>query len=191
MTCIVGIVHNNRVYIGGDSAAVGGLSIVARNDRKVFVTGDFVMGFTSSFRMGQLLAFGFNPPKPRVGDDIMSYMVGDFIDAARARMKAGGFAKVVNGEDQGGTFLVGYKGRLFVVHGDFQVGESIHGYDAVGCGDDIALGALSASKGMAPRLRINQALKAAETHSAGVRAPFHIVDGAQADADPTRNRRRR
>lgn len=190
MTCIVGIVHNNKVFIGGDSAAVGHHSIVARNDRKVFTNGDFVMGFTSSFRMGQLLAFGFNPPKPRVGDDIMAYMVGDFIDAARARMKAGGFAKVTNGEEEGGTFLVGYKGRLFVVHGDFQVGESSHGFDAVGCGQDIALGSLYSSNGETPRLRITRALKAAETFSAGVRAPFHIVDGAAADVAPSSRKRK-
>lgn len=175
MTCIVGLVDHGKVYIGGDSAGVGGhYSLMVRQDRKVFCSGDFVMGFTSSFRMGQLLAFGFSPPKPRVGVDVMEYMVTDFIDAARARMKAGGYAKIVNGEESGGTFLVGYSARLFCVSDDFQVGESSRGYDACGCGDSIALGSMFSSVGGKPRDRVNQALRAAEAFSAGVRAPFFI-----------------
>lgn len=176
MTCIVGIVENGKVFIGGDSAGVESsrFSLVVRNDRKVFRNGDFVMGFTSSFRMGQLLAFGFNPPKPRTGADVMAYMVTDFIDAARQRMKEGGYAKVQNGEETGGAFLVGYAGRLFHIESDFQVGESTHGFDACGCGDMLALGALQATAGKSAEERINIALSAAETFSAGVRRPFFV-----------------
>lgn len=83
MTCIVGLVHGGQVFIGGDSAGVGGgYSLTVRSDRKVFKNQDFVMGFTSSFRMGQLLAFHMHPPSPREGVDLMTYMVTDFIDAA-------------------------------------------------------------------------------------------------------------
>lgn len=176
MTCIVGIVENGSVLIGGDSAGVaaGRLSLVVRTDRKVFRSGDFVMGFTSSFRMGQLLAYGFNPPKPRVGVDVMHYMVTDFIDAARARMKEGGYATVQNQSEAGGTFLVGYGGRLFHIADDFQVGESTHGFDACGCGDLIALGSLHTSAGRPGEERIRAALSAAESFSAGVRSPFFV-----------------
>lgn len=178
MTCIVGLIDKGKVYIGGDSAAVWGTSfaIVARNDRKVFRNGDFVMGFTSSFRMGQLLAFNFNPPKPRQGVDIFAYMVTDFIDAARQRMKDGGFTRVKdNWSEEGGTFLVGYAGRLFQIGSDFQVGESTHGFDAVGCGDHLALGSLFSTPKMDdPTARVIEALQAAQTFSAGVREPFHV-----------------
>lgn len=178
MTCIVGIVQDKKVYVGGDSAAVwsGSLGIVARHDRKVFRNGDFVMGFTSSFRMGQILAFNFNPPKPRAGTDIFAYMVTDFIDAARSQLKAGGYARVKDGHaEEGGTFLVGYQGKLFQIADDFQVQESIHGFDACGCGDHIALGSLFSTKHIKdPKKRLNEALLAAETFSAGVRSPFFI-----------------
>lgn len=175
MTCIVGLVRNDSVYIGGDSAGVdgGNLSITIRSDRKVFRNGDFVMGFTSSFRMGQLLAFNFNPPNPRVGVDIMAYMVTDFIDAARATMKGGGFARVDNGVDNGGEFLVGYAGRLFHIYSDFQVGESSLGFDACGCGEPLALGSLRSTRDWEdPQDRLFEALETAEMFSAGVRAPF-------------------
>jgi hypothetical protein len=176
MTCIAGVVHKGGVYIGGDSASVdGGLGLITRTDRKVFRNGDFVMGFSTSFRMGQLLAFNFNPPKPRVGVDIMAYMVTDFIDAARARMKEGGYARVKESVEEGGTFLVGYRGRLFHVADDFQVGESSHGFDACGCGAEIALGSLYSNRRLEnPVKRLTEALTAAEAFSAGVRGPFHI-----------------
>lgn len=181
MTCIVGIVHEGRVYLGGDSAGSDShFNLVVRADKKVFRSGDFVMGFTSSFRMGQLLAFNFNPPKPRTGVDTMAYMVTDFIDAARARMKEGGYATVDRQVDKGGTFLCGYQGRLFKIEDDFQVGESVHGFDACGCGEQIAVGSLYSTREWAdPAKRLQAALEAAESFSAGVRGPFNFESGAE------------
>lgn len=178
MTCIVGVVGKRSVVIGGDSAGVAGYSLTVRNDRKVFRNGDFVMGFTTSFRMGQLLAFNFSPPKPRQGTDIFAYMVTDFVDAARDCMKRGGFARTKDStSEEGGTFLVGYKGRLFRIDSDFQVGESVHGFDACGCGQEIAVGALYSSRPIADaRKRVIDALGAAEAFSAGVRAPFFVEE---------------
>jgi hypothetical protein len=174
VTCIVGLIADGRVHIGGDSAGVDGrYSLVVRSDRKVFRNGDFVMGFTSSFRMGQLLAFDFNPPKPRIGTDIMAYMVTDFIDAARAQMKKGGYARTENAVESGGTFLVGYAGRLFHVSDDFQVGESVHGFDACGSGDHLALGSLRSTRDWTdPHARLREALETAEAFNAAVRGPF-------------------
>lgn len=177
MTCIVGMISNGRVFIGGDSAAMGGgYGLVVRNDRKVFKNGDFVMGFTTSFRMGQLLAHSFNPPKPRRDVDIFAYMVTDFVDSARQTMKNGGFARVKDSHsEEGGVFLVGYAGRLFMIDTDFQVGESVHGFDAVGCGQELALGSLHSTAFITdPEARIREALRVAEACCAGVRSPFFI-----------------
>lgn len=175
MTCIVGIVDGKDVYIGGDSAGVAGLSLTVRADRKVFRNGDFLFGFTSSFRMGQLLAHSFTPPKRYSDDDVDKYMVTTFIDGVRACLKTGGFAEKSNEAEQGGTFLVGYQGRLFKIESDYQVGFTDDGYDACGCGEQIALGNLFATKPfMKPIDRVMMALAAAEQHSAGVRGPFHV-----------------
>jgi len=76
MTCIVGIQHDGRVYIGGDSAGVAGYSITSRADAKVFTVGPYVMGFTSSFRMGQLLRYGLKAPKPPVVGSAVRQVLG-------------------------------------------------------------------------------------------------------------------
>src|SRR5574337_644834 len=120
MTCIVGLVDKGNVYIGGDSAGVAGLSISIRNDEKVFTNGPFIMGFTTSFRMGQLLRYKFNPPKQTVNMDDMKYMVTDFIDAVRKCFAENGYGKIPQGDNnEGGTFLVGYNGKLYAIHDDF------------------------------------------------------------------------
>jgi ATP-dependent protease HslVU (ClpYQ) peptidase subunit len=174
MTCIVGIVDSGKVLIGGDSAGSDGWSMVQRADAKVFKNGDFLFGFTTSFRMGQVLRYSFTPPKRAIDKDVMAFMVTDFIDAIRTAFKAAGFAAKEKEAESGGTFLVGYQGRLFRIADDYQVGESADGYDACGCGEKYSLGSLFATKKLPSRVRVKTALEAAEKHSAMVRGPFHI-----------------
>lgn len=176
MTCIVGIAHAGKVYLGGDSAGVGGWESVERADKKVFVNGEFAMGFTSSFRMGQILQYAFTPAKRHPEQEVMAYMVTAFIDGVRNALKAGGYASSNNNAEVGGTFLVGYAGRLFRIDSDYQVGESLDGYDAIGCGESHAKGALFAVADAPVHERIRLALSAAAHHSAGVRAPFNTVE---------------
>lgn len=108
------------------------------------------------------------------GDGVMlGAVAGDFVDAVRACLLAGGYARKENNVESGGTFLVGFRGRLFRVSGDFQVGESTSRYDAVGCGAAYALGSLAETEGHGTTERVNRALRVAERFSAGVRAPFH------------------
>ncbi|KQX35323.1 hypothetical protein ASD04_14880 [Devosia sp. Root436] len=175
MTCIVGVVEKGKVWIGGDSAGVAGYDLMVRSDPKVFRNGDFVMGYTSSFRMGQLLAHRFQPPKRHADQDVYVYMVTSFVDALRQCFKDGGYASKENEREQGGQFLVGYEGRLFEIGGDYQVGENLDGYAACGCGGSIALGALHATSSECPTDRIRSALSASERHNAGVRGPFVVI----------------
>lgn len=174
MTCIVGLVDAGTVFIGGDSAGVGGWDLTTRSDSKVFRNGEFIFGFTSSFRMGQLLCYSLRPPDRHPNRDPMAYMAVEFINAVRECLKAGGYATKTSEAEKGGTFLVGYAGRLFLICDDYQVAESAAGYDACGCGESFAKGAMFANKTLPPEERLKQALLAAETHSAGVRGPFHI-----------------
>lgn len=176
MTCIVGFVGGGKVVIGGDSAGVSGLDIVSRKDPKVFKVGDFLIGCTSSFRMIQLLRFSLKPPQHHDDVDTFEFMCTGFVDAIRECFKQGGYAKIDCSVEIGGFFLVGYKGRLFTIESDFQVGESNDNYSAIGCGQSFALGALSViNSDLMPELKVGKALEVAAHHSAGVRAPFTIL----------------
>lgn len=175
MTCIVGVIQKEKTYIGADSAGVAGLDVSIRKDPKVFKVGDFVIGCTSSFRMIQLLRFSLQLPKVYPDADIYQYMCTEFINAVRTCFRNGGFLRLDSNVESGGKFLVGYKDRLFVIESDYQVGENEKKYDAVGCGEPFALGALDAMADNIPAEEmINKALIIAAYRSGGVRPPFII-----------------
>lgn len=176
MTCIVGLIDEGRVYIGGDSAGVSNFNIRQRKDPKVFKIGKMVIGYTSSFRMGQLLRFSMKLPEFLSSDDVFEYMCTKFTDSVRECMKTGGYLRTDNGQEEGGFFLVGFKGRLFEVNSDFQISELVQRYAATGCGEYYALGSLyeTEKSDMSPKDRLTSALECASLFSAGVCGPYII-----------------
>lgn len=175
MTCIVGVVDGETVWIGGDSCSSRSSGEQAnRADPKVFQRGEYLIGFTTSWRMGQLLRYRLEVPVRPESMDLTEWMATEFIDAVRGCLTDGGFAHVEHGEEEGGEFLVTTAGRLYCVQSDYQVGEPSDGYDAVGCGAEVALGALAATEEMDGPARVRRALEAAERHMTGVRRPFEV-----------------
>lgn len=186
MTAVAGLVCDGAVHLGGDSAGVGGYALTVRADSKVFTIGPYVLGFTTSFRMGQLLRYSLQPPHPEPGADLERFMATVFIDAVRDCLKTGGWAVKDKEREEGGNFLVGVHGHLFEIMPDYQVAVAADGYAAVGCGFELALGALYATGQdpvMTPRRRLQLALEAAERFSAGVRRPFAYITTDASAAD--------
>lgn len=176
MTAIVGLAHDGAVHIGADSGASDGWRSNVRSDAKVFRTGPYLIGFTTSFRMGQLLHHAFKPPAPT--GNLERFMATTFVDAVRDCLKDGGWAETSHDRESGGQFLVGVAGgRLFEVCGDYSVGEEAAGYNAVGSGYLVALGSLytTGETRMAPRRRVQVALEAAERFIGDVRGPHTVL----------------
>lgn len=175
MTAIVGLVHDGKVYMGCDSAAIGNYSNGRVTQlKKVFKVGEFLIGYTTSFRMGQILQHHLEVPLQVHGQSDDQYMVVVFIEAVRKCLKDQGFTKVLNNTETGGTFLVGYRGALYSVDDDFQCNWFADGYDACGCGLYHALGAMAALDKLTPEKRIRRSLEIAEQFCPGVCGPFHI-----------------
>lgn len=177
MTCIVGLKDNGKVYLGGDSLGSNTYNKTVRADQKIFIKNDMIFGFTSSYRMGQILRYSFVPPKRLLeDDDDMKYLVDKFIPTLIHCYDDRGFLTKRENVAIGGTFLLGYKNRLFKIEGDFQVGESDSDFSACGCGEDFALGSLYSTKNMTDvNARINVALNAAAEFSPGVGGPSLIL----------------
>ncbi len=175
MTCIVGIARAGRVIMGADSAGIGGLDKRIRIDCKAFINGELIFGGTTSFRMLQLLQFSLSPPPIIEGTTPYAYAVKALVPAIRHCLKEGGWAKTESGQEQGGTFLVGFRGRLFTIYSDYQVAEEAGGIAAVGCGDAYAMGAMHALPDADPEARLRAGLEAAAAYSAGVAPPFTFI----------------
>ena len=182
MTCIVGMIdkENKRMYMGGDSAGVGGLNITVRGDVKVFRNGPTLIGYTSSFRMGQLLRFKFKVPENKKKTDY-EFMCTDFIDEVKKVFKENGYSTVQNNVEEGGTFLVAYNGVIYSIQSDFQVGVDVEEFDTCGCGMYYATGALDILKDvstLSTKEKVRTALTVAAKRSGGVQGPFNIISKA-------------
>ena len=183
MTCIVGYADkiNKKIIMGGDSAGVSGYDVILRQDPKVFIKDNkFIIGFTTSFRMGQILHFmPLDIEEQDENDDDLSFMVKKFVPAIRTLFKDHwGDMKNSDGSLTGGCFLVGYKNSLYEIESDFQVGLSHSEYGSVGCGSRYALGALKSMETLpySARERVQRSLEIAEHFSGGVRGPFIILE---------------
>lgn len=182
MTCIIGLVENGVVYIGADSLGSNGFTKTVRKDKKVFKlkdTNKALMGFTSSYRMGQLLMYSTGLIDSRDEPNIdHEYLVTKTIPAISKLFSNGGYETSKAGEKIGGVFLLGYDDKLYKIESDYQVGESTFSFDACGSGEFHALGSLHSTQDtdLTPQERIVKALRAAEAFGVGVQAPFYIMN---------------
>ncbi len=186
MTCIVGLIDNGTVYMGGDSAASNSNLLLTVTNPKVFKNGPFLIGYTTSFRMGQLLQYKFIPPAKKENQTDISYMVTDFIDAIKKCFINNDFGKK---EDNlsilGGSFLVGYNGKLYIIEDDFCVLLQKNNFSSVGAGYLTALGSLYSTEGMNPLDRIKIALNASNAFVPSVSPPYMIISEDSSMSDIT------
>ena len=174
MTCIVGIEQDGKVFIGGDSSASTQETMNLTSIEKVFRNGRFVIGFTSSFRMGQILRYGIDFPIAEVYDE--AYMVRQFVETVRVRFRELGFSKIESNEETGGDFLVGVDGKIWHVSSDFQVNRYRDGLYAIGSGATYALGAMKALDAIETVERLTKALEISAYYSPWVKPPFIVLE---------------
>lgn len=177
MTAICGFCTNKKVYIGGDSAGSYDGDVHIREDQKVFINDEYLFGFTGSFRMGQVLRYCFVAPERSEGISDFKFLVSEFIPAIQQTLSESGVELQENGIKSGGTFLLGYRGSLYIIYDDYQVAKSIDNYAACGYGEAYAIGAMYAINDydILPKQRIKIALEAATKYTGCVRPPYTIL----------------
>jgi hypothetical protein len=187
MTCIVALINENKVFLGGDAAASDEKSglIFQRTDPKVFKVGQFGIGFVDSFRMGQILQYSWTPPiyKPTAGyRNLDKFLRTRFVESIKEAFKEHGYGNQNPGTedgDEGGIFIITVQGagRIFTMDSDFHIGEADVQYMAEGAGQELALGSLySTAQIKTPRKRVRMALEAATKFNMSVRPPFTIIE---------------
>ena len=187
MTCIVALINENKVFLGGDAAASDDKSglIFQRTDPKVFKVGQFGIGFVDSFRMGQILQYSWTPPiyKPTAGyRNLDKFLRTRFVESIKESFKEHGYGNQNPGTedgDEGGIFIITVQGagRIFTMDSDFHIGEADVQYMAEGAGQELALGSLySTAQIKTPRKRVRMALEAATKFNMSVRPPFTIIE---------------
>jgi hypothetical protein len=161
--------------MGGDSAASNGSSLDLPAVEKVIRKGELLIGVTGSFRALNLITHSLELPKCDPKADPEKWLVNIFVEQLRRCLSDGGNAKKeAIGEGMDCNLLVGFRGSLYCVEGDYLVLQLGYGYGAMGSGADVALGSLYSTKNQKPLPRVRTALEAAERFTSNVRAPFKV-----------------
>lgn len=164
--------------MAGDSCSGGGNYATTCKNKKVAKVGSFLIGYTTSWRMGQILHHALRTTNVPKRGDILDHLVNKFVPNLQRTLQKSWWLRNDSGVGSGGNFLVAYRDRLFEFQSDFSVLEDAHEFDSVGCGHGVAKGALFAlqSSTMNPQKKLETALQAACEFSAFVRPPFVFVD---------------
>jgi ATP-dependent protease HslVU (ClpYQ) peptidase subunit len=174
MTCIVGYLDsaNKRMYIAGDTLGSTTTTKSERIDTKVFIKEKkMLMGFTTSYRMGQLLHWKFKLPNHPAKMSTDEYMYTLFIDEVIKLFTENGYAKVESNQNSGGTFIVLYQGKLYCIEEDYQIAKPLEHFTACGCGESYAHAAISAfemSDNFDLEFKLENSIKIASKYSTGV-----------------------
>lgn len=178
MTVIVGIKQEGKVYIGGDTQASNGWDKAYRTDSKVFIARGIAYGFTSSYRMGQILKYHSEDVlSPTRTEDTHGYVVKHLVPMWRRILQENGYMKTESGREDSGTFIVGIDGELFAVYDDMQVASTEKDYMSCGCGSSYALGALyNINPFSSPKERISKAIETACEFSSGCGGAINTVE---------------
>lgn len=145
MTLIIAFKHKDSVILAGDKMGSDGFTKDINKKPKIFkLTGEdttVYVGYTSSFRFGQLLEYMAIPRKaPNI--DEYEYMVKHFIPEMRNKLEQGKYTGTDN-KGESGQCIVVLNNRIFKVQSDFSVLENANEYCSIGSGEYHAAGILS------------------------------------------------
>jgi len=178
MTCIVGLVHNNVIYMGGDSAiGMGGWSVQSSPEPKVFIKDRFIIGTAGNARPCQVIEYLFIPPEQLASQSDIEYLCSSFVAVMQECLMNNGVD--VRSSDYQADFLVGYNKRLYSIGPDFSVVFVDTPYLCEGAGREIAQGAVDAllsNTKMSPRKIVEEALRISVKHCGGVLPPYTILE---------------
>jgi ATP-dependent protease HslVU (ClpYQ) peptidase subunit len=165
MTCIAGLVdRQGNGYIASDSVGSNGYTKGSYRNKKIFKKDSLLIGYTSSYRMGQLLEYQLQLPKRAMGQSLDEYMYVDFMNTVRGLFKSSGFLRSDSGKESIGTFMIITEGRIFKVQDDMAILESSNNFDTCGSGEDYARAALhilSTRGGMTAKEMLTKAIETA------------------------------
>lgn len=177
MTCIVGIAENGKMYMGSDSQ----VSFSWHNEQnavpKVIKNGLFLMGATGDLRFCNILRHQLDiPVQPYSKKPDDDYIVVTVVEHIRQRCKDLGYVQIEKNRENidNNALLIGYKGNIYHVSGDFSVLRNVNNIAAIGSGYPFALGALEALKRHPVEKRIRRALEIAGQFAYGVDRKINI-----------------
>lgn len=174
MTCIVGIAHQGKVYMGGDRGMSDETFIKSMMKPKIKRNGSLLIGYAANLGTGQLAQMIQFPEPPTSNLD--TYMRTDFVRALKDAYEYYSIGVDVHDSDKAAAdLLVGVHGCLFEVYtDDWSVGE--YNEVASGSGASYAMGSLYSTREWDnPKQRVREAVHAAIKYSPSCQGPVDVL----------------
>lgn len=184
MTTIIGIVDKGVVYMGADGKATFGWIGKSASLPKIIKKDNMLIGVSGSPRALQLIEhMAEHPAHDTEKESNMAYLVKHVLPVWHEVLKDSEFLQTKEGQENTNShILIGYRGELFMVDGVFSLFMSETGYDAIGSGSEVALGALYVMHNsylyddVTVRSKIHKALDAASYYDIGTDETINIVE---------------
>lgn len=187
MSCVVGVVGKDAVYIGSDSIVTIGDSVVYTKHKKVVATKNIVFGVVGTIDIVPIMREVLSAPEFVAEDSISSDKMMSISDKFRLLAEDKGYVHENTSEGVGipyfeGEVLLSNGSGLFHLHSTFSMSEVSEGFAAIGQGGDTALGYLRCvqmndgldSEIYSASYAIVGALGSAFRYNIWVRPPYHI-----------------
>ena len=181
MTCIVGLETENGVIIAVDSGRVNASGRATTCDiNKIFKKGEIVFAYSGSFKIGQLIEDYLKLPKRSKSISDIEYLRKYVLAEITAILYAN---DVVIRSEEGtpvipSKFMLGYRKKLYCIDFDLHLTSSSFGMEAIGMGEDTALGALTILDKVKsdPKNRVMLAIRAAQKFYPSICEPFTYIE---------------
>ena len=159
MTCIIAHTNGTSSFIAGDKLGSNGFTKAVQTEPKVFekefikINDDagltrtkeiMALGYTTSFRMGQLLNYNLTLPEQVEGETFSQYLVLKVIPIIRQMFKDEWGARDASQDVGGGQFIILHNHTIYEVQEDFSVLQPKTQITAVGSGTYHAIASMSA-----------------------------------------------
>jgi len=179
MTCIVALSEGEELVMGADSGAshLPDYEMYTVSMPKVFRAGPWLVGFSGSYRLGQILKFSMpwpEAPKKLDYEFMVTEMTRALYDCLSNQFDSGQPESAVNRQWQ---VLIGRLGKVFGVNYRYDVINISDPFTAIGSGRKFALGALHGlvdRQDLSLQERVERALLAAAKFVPGIGQPFVI-----------------
>lgn len=185
MSCIIGYVHNNKVYMCHDSIEIcdADHSYKISSIDKCFIKKNILFGCVGSIRAMSLFKYKlkFDLQKKGMSDhEYLSTIIADSIRGLLVDYEC--MVKDENCDEKvlaNSQMLIGYKGKLYQMYSDFYVGEIQYPkYEAIGYSGSYAVGALYAlenNHNMTPEEKLLLAMSAVRKFTVTICEPYKII----------------
>lgn len=151
MTCVVGVRTKTGVILAGDTQYSWDNDNRKGADAKTIDLSEILaVAYCGSGRLGNILQYHIDHLEdPPLGAEEQRWTVREFIPYLRDVTEAHGHLHIWHNVEEMGesAFFLAVRNRLFMIESDFSVSEHQFIYDALGSGQQTAIGAMRAILG--------------------------------------------